>query len=131
MSTPVRALLTGQPCLAACAALAKPSSSRPSTDPRTVSAIPVSRKPPATVGLCVRRIRAPTPTLASQRAWLGANGSWCALIHDDVMDRSPLRRGQPAVHHRLAGVHGAAGWHGSAAEFGTAAAILAGDLCLV
>jgi geranylgeranyl diphosphate synthase type I len=55
----------------------------------------------------------------------------CALIHDDVMDASDLRRGRPAVHRQFASQHVDAGWHGSPAEFGTAAAILAGDLCLV
>jgi len=54
-----------------------------------------------------------------------------ALIHDDVMDGSDLRRGEPAVHRRFAAVHGASGWHGDGERFGTAAAILLGDLCLV
>jgi geranylgeranyl diphosphate synthase type I len=44
-----------------------------------------------------------------------------AIIHDDVMDRSPVRRGQPATHIAMArgDVHA-----------GTSAAILAGDLSL-
>ena len=46
---PVSALLTGQPSLAACAAFSKPAASRPSTSPRTVSLMPVMRKPPAAV----------------------------------------------------------------------------------
>jgi geranylgeranyl diphosphate synthase type I len=33
----------------------------------------------------------------------------CALIHDDVMDRSATRRGQPSVHQRFADQHRAAG----------------------
>jgi geranylgeranyl diphosphate synthase, type I len=53
-----------------------------------------------------------------------------ALIHDDVMDASDLRRGEPAMHRRFAGLHAAGGWHGSADDFGAAAAILLGDLCL-
>ena len=53
-----------------------------------------------------------------------------ALVHDDVMDRSDTRRGQPAVHRRFAGQHVASGWRGSADSFGTGAAILIGDLLL-
>ncbi|GGK26177.1 hypothetical protein GCM10010124_18550 [Pilimelia terevasa] len=53
-----------------------------------------------------------------------------ALIHDDVMDGSDTRRGQPAVHRRFADRHAAAGWRGPAEGFGAAAAILLGDLCL-
>jgi geranylgeranyl diphosphate synthase type I len=54
-----------------------------------------------------------------------------ALVHDDVMDRSALRRGRPTVHERFAAEHAGHGWRGPADQFGTAAAILAGDLCLV
>ncbi|OKI41330.1 polyprenyl synthetase family protein [Micromonospora sp. CB01531] len=55
----------------------------------------------------------------------------CALIHDDVMDASRLRRGGPAVHSELATQHEAQGWRGRSDHFGLAAAIVAGDLCLV
>lgn len=54
-----------------------------------------------------------------------------ALIHDDVMDGSATRRGEPATHRRFATLHDREGWRGSADSFGTAAAILLGDLCLV
>ena len=50
MSTPVSALLTGQPALAAWAASRNCSAFRPSTSPRTVSLMPVSLKPPAGSG---------------------------------------------------------------------------------
>jgi geranylgeranyl diphosphate synthase, type I len=53
-----------------------------------------------------------------------------ALVHDDVMDGSATRRGQPAVHRRFAAQHAAGGWRGSADSFGTGAAILLGDLLL-
>ncbi|MBT3155482.1 polyprenyl synthetase family protein [Streptomyces sp. CHD11] len=54
----------------------------------------------------------------------------CALVHDDVMDGSPTRRGGPALHVELARAHRAAGMHGSAESFGTSSAVLAGDLAL-
>ena len=54
-----------------------------------------------------------------------------ALIHDDLMDRSDIRRGEPAVHRRFAGRHTAAGWRGGATGFGDSAAVLLGDLALV
>jgi geranylgeranyl diphosphate synthase, type I len=53
-----------------------------------------------------------------------------ALVHDDVMDDSDLRRGQPAVHRRFAGWHATTGRSGSADRFGAGAAILVGDLLL-
>jgi geranylgeranyl diphosphate synthase type I len=53
-----------------------------------------------------------------------------ALIHDDVVDASDTRRGEPAVHRRFAAMHRAGGWAGEADQFGAAAAILLGDLCL-
>ena len=54
----------------------------------------------------------------------------CALLHDDVMDASELRRGQPSAHVRLATYHQQQNWRGSSAAFGVNAAILLGDLCL-
>ncbi|MGW8989767.1 polyprenyl synthetase family protein [Streptomyces zhihengii] len=54
----------------------------------------------------------------------------CALMHDDVMDGSPLRRGAPSVHVELAGLHRAAGMAGPPDAFAHAAAVLAGDLAL-
>ena len=53
-----------------------------------------------------------------------------AIIHDDVMDHSDTRRGQPAVHRRFAELHRLAGWRSDHGQFGAGAAILVGDLCL-
>ncbi|WP_162929381.1 polyprenyl synthetase family protein [Streptomyces sp. YIM 130001] len=54
----------------------------------------------------------------------------CALIHDDVMDGSPVRRGAPAVHVQMARMHQADRMTGPPETFATSAAILAGDLAL-
>jgi geranylgeranyl diphosphate synthase, type I len=50
----------------------------------------------------------------------------CALICDDLMDGSFVRRWQPAAHIRLAGPDGRHGWPGPRAEFGRAAALVLG-----
>lgn len=54
-----------------------------------------------------------------------------ALVHDDVMDASDLRRGMPSAHRRFQALHEKAGWHGSAEQFGEGAAILLGNLMLI
>lgn len=54
-----------------------------------------------------------------------------ALLQDDVMDDSPLRRGRPAAHVRFAGWHRDRGLPGSPDRFGCSLAILLSDLCLV
>ena len=54
-----------------------------------------------------------------------------ALIHDDLMDRSDTRRGEPAIHRRFETQHTVAGWRGGSAAFGDSAAVLVGDLVLV
>jgi geranylgeranyl diphosphate synthase type I len=54
----------------------------------------------------------------------------CALVHDDLMDASDLRRGAPAVHVQFAGLHRGEGWRGDPDTFGAGAAILLGDLAL-
>ncbi|MFF9027922.1 polyprenyl synthetase family protein [Streptomyces iakyrus] len=54
----------------------------------------------------------------------------CALIHDDVMDGSPLRRGATAMHVDFARDHPAGRTGGATESFGTSAAVLAGDLAL-
>jgi geranylgeranyl diphosphate synthase type I len=54
-----------------------------------------------------------------------------ALLHDDVMDGSELRRGSACVHVDFAARHAAAGWRGEARRFGEGVAILVGDLAFV
>ena len=54
----------------------------------------------------------------------------CALIHDDIMDGSDVRRGLPSAHRQFEALHAKCNWSGSAENFGAGAAILAGDLCL-
>ncbi len=54
-----------------------------------------------------------------------------ALVHDDVMDGSDVRRGRPAAHRQFEALHSAAGWLGDPATFGHAGAILLGDLLLM
>jgi geranylgeranyl diphosphate synthase type I len=78
--------------------------------------------------------------------WRGAGGPDCpeiinaaaalellhagALIHDDLMDASDTRRGQPSLHRQFEARHARSHWHGSPAAFGMGAAILMGDLLL-
>ena len=54
-----------------------------------------------------------------------------ALVHDDVMDGSPTRRGHPTVWARFIARHQAGGWQGEDRRFGEAAAILVGDIAMV
>jgi geranylgeranyl diphosphate synthase type I len=53
-----------------------------------------------------------------------------ALVHDDVMDHSDVRRGRPTVHRGFADRHSLSGAAGAADDFGAAVAVLVGDLCL-
>lgn len=50
------------------------------------------------------------------------------LIHDDIMDRGEVRRGQPAVHVRFGRLHRERAWPGDSEHFGRSMAILLGDL---
>jgi geranylgeranyl diphosphate synthase type I len=52
----------------------------------------------------------------------------CALLHDDVIDQAPQRRGRASTHEAFALQHRTAGWLGDADAYGRAVAILLGDL---
>lgn len=54
----------------------------------------------------------------------------CALVHDDVIDRSERRRGRPSTHRAVAKQHVDAGLAGDPEHYGTSVAVLLGDLAL-
>jgi geranylgeranyl diphosphate synthase, type I len=54
-----------------------------------------------------------------------------ALVQDDVMDESSMRRGRPSAHRAFEHWHRERGLPGSSSRFGESAAVLLGDLCLV
>lgn len=54
-----------------------------------------------------------------------------ALVHDDVMDGSTVRRGARTAHLAFADRHRAAAWRGEVRRFGEGVAILIGDLAHV
>jgi geranylgeranyl diphosphate synthase type I len=54
-----------------------------------------------------------------------------ALFHDDVMDGSVSRRGEPTTHHVATQRHDRDGWDGESRRFGEGVAILVGDLAFV
>ncbi len=53
-----------------------------------------------------------------------------ALVHDDYMDASDVRRGRPATHRAFEQLHRQQGWRASPEQYGASAAILLGDLLL-
>ncbi|WP_240193852.1 MULTISPECIES: polyprenyl synthetase family protein [unclassified Gordonia (in: high G+C Gram-positive bacteria)] len=54
----------------------------------------------------------------------------CALVHDDILDRSDTRRQNPTVHRRFEAVHADRGWSSDSGHYGDSAAILIGDMAL-
>ena len=53
-----------------------------------------------------------------------------ALVHDDLLDQSDTRRGNPAVHKQFELLHSSSNWTGTPERFGAAGAVLVGDLLL-
>jgi geranylgeranyl diphosphate synthase type I len=73
-----------------------------------------------------------TPTKADIRAFTSLELlQACALIHDDLMDRSDTRRGKAAIHRHFENLHQEQAMSGLSDQFGEAAAVLLGDLALV
>jgi geranylgeranyl diphosphate synthase type I len=54
-----------------------------------------------------------------------------ALVHDDIMDGSSTRRGEPTVHIMFDAEHSSNQWNGESRRFGEGVAILVGDLAEV
>ncbi|SCF45546.1 polyprenyl synthetase family protein [Micromonospora mirobrigensis] len=52
-----------------------------------------------------------------------------ALIHDDILDGSDRRRGEPSVHRLFADLHARSSWRGDPEAYGRNTALLCGDLC--
>ncbi len=75
----------------------------------------------------------PGPAAASDDAAIGVAAALevfqaAALVHDDLIDNSDTRRGQPAAHRALEAAHRQARWAGDAETFGRSATVLLGDL---
>lgn len=54
----------------------------------------------------------------------------CALIHDDLMDRSDTRRNRPSIHREFQSHHHESKYLGNSGNYGESVAILLGDLSL-
>lgn len=77
----------------------------------------------------------PSQREASAEAMVGIGAALemfhaAALVHDDLLDQSDLRRGQPAIHKRFEQLHAKSQWAGSSQRFGVAGSVLVGDLML-
>jgi geranylgeranyl diphosphate synthase type I len=53
-----------------------------------------------------------------------------ALVHDDLLDQSDTRRGDPSIHKKFQALHEMHSYAGSSERFGVAGSVLVGDLML-
>lgn len=110
--------------------------------------VPLGVDPPALLGELVRRGGKRTRPAMTYLGWVAAGGPRdgrgypdvvraaaalellhaFALVHDDVMDESLLRRGRETLHRGAAGLHADTGALGDSARFGESVAVLTGDL---
>jgi len=79
--------------------------------------------------------QSPEQLSASSEAMVGITSALemfhaAALVHDDILDNSDTRRGEPSVHKKFESLHRADGYAGSPSRFGIAGAVLTGDLLL-
>jgi geranylgeranyl diphosphate synthase, type I len=89
----------------------------------------------ANTGFCYRAYRAAGGAAASD-VWPTVCaalelGHVAMLTHDDVIDRSVMRRGRDAVHRAYADHHVASGWSGDPDRYGMETALCIGDLLVV
>lgn len=81
------------------------------------------------------RKQSPQELAASSEAMVGITSALemfhaAALVHDDILDQSATRRGEPAVHKKFEALHRAAGYAGTPERFGIGGGVLTGDLLL-
>ena len=93
---------------------------------RAVSAVADDSWSSDTIGEAERAALDPVVSVAAALEIFHA----AALVHDDIMDNSDLRRGKPSLHRRFEALHAERVWTGSGRQYGDAAALLVGDLLL-
>ncbi|MEN9715477.1 MAG: hypothetical protein RJA35_944 [Actinomycetota bacterium] len=81
------------------------------------------------------RKQTPEELAASSEAMVGITSALemfhaAALVHDDILDQSNTRRGEPAVHKKFENLHRTHGYAGYPERFGIGGGVLAGDLLL-
>lgn len=79
--------------------------------------------------------QSPEELAASSEAMVGITSALemfhaAALVHDDILDQSDTRRGEPAVHKKFEALHQREGYSGTPARFGVGGGVLTGDLLL-
>ncbi|MBI5058399.1 polyprenyl synthetase family protein [candidate division KSB1 bacterium] len=85
---------------------------------------------PAVLLLCCGAVGGDEATAISVAAATEIFHTW-TLVHDDIIDRDPMRRGQPTVHERFfrkPSTHALFGTGAEARHYGVSVAVLAGDV---